>query len=207
MFTGIIRESRPVASIETREGLHRIVVDLGREGTRGLERGASVAIDGVCLTATEITETTAAFDVMGESLARTTLGDLSDTSRVHVERAAAFGDEIGGHLISGHVSGVAEVARIERPDENNFVLWLRVPDDLIDYVFEKGYIALAGASLTIVNVDRDDRTMSVWLIPETLRITQFGSLEVDDRVNVEIDAQTVAVVETVERVLKARQAT
>lgn len=203
MFTGIVSASRPITRIEDQEGLRRLVVDLGEELAAGLERGASVAIDGVCLTATQMEGGEVAFDVMGETLAKTTLGGLAEGDAVHIERAARFGDEIGGHLLSGHVQGVAEVTSIERP-ENNFVLTLRAPGDLIDYIFPKGYVALAGASLTVVEVDREARTFNVWLIPETLRVTTFGERTPGEGINLEVDPQTVAVVETVRRMQQAQ---
>lgn len=205
MFTGIIAQRRPVAALEEREGLRRITIDLGAELVEGLERGASVAVDGVCLTATDIDAEAgqAAFDVMGETLAKTTLGELELGDVAHIERAAAFGDEIGGHLLSGHVQGTCRVASVRTP-QNNHVLELRAPGRLIDYVFPKGYVALAGASLTVVEVDRAEATFTVWLIPETLRVTTFGGKEPGDRINLEVDPQTVAIVETVERVMAAR---
>ena len=206
MFTGIVMDSRDVVAIKDRENLRTVTVDLVKDLVKDLERGASVAINGVCLTATEIDHEagTSEFDIMVETLRLTTLGELEVGGKVHVERSARYGDEIGGHHLSGHVQERAEVVSVSRPDENNFELRLKVSEDAIDYIFSKGFIALDGASLTVVDVDREERTFSVWLIPETLRITRFGEKQPGDFINVELDPQTVAIVETVERVMKAR---
>jgi len=204
MFTGIIRGSRPVISIVDKPGLRRIVVDLGEPLGANVERGASIAINGVCLTATEMEAGKIAFDIIAETLNKTTLGGLSEGSMVHVERSAKFGDEVGGHVVSGHVTGMAEVTSVESP-ENNHVITMRAPEEAIDFIFSKGFVALDGASLTVVDVDREQRTFCVWLIPETLEITTFGDRVAGDFINLEVDPQTVAIVATVERVLAAKE--
>ncbi len=202
MFTGIVQASREIVEVQDMPGLRRLVVAL-EDLVEGVQRGASVAIDGVCLTATEIDRGErglVAFDVMQESLEKTTLGELGVGDRVHVERSAKFGDEVGGHIVSGHVTGMAEVISITRP-ENNFVLELRLPERAKNYVFDKGFIGVKGASLTVVNHDAEANTFEVWLIPETLEITTFAKLAPGERVNIEVDPQTVTIVETVERVM------
>lgn len=205
MFTGIVARSCAVRAIEDRPGLRTITVQLTPSLIEGLERGASVAIDGVCLTATEMNleEAYVSFDVMQETLNKTTLGALLPEDPVHVERSASFGQEVGGHIVSGHVSGMAQVVSIARP-ENNFVLTLQVPEPFRDFIFEKGFVSLKGASLTVVDYQHEEGIFSVWLIPETLEVTTFGALSPGDRVNFEVDPQTVAIVETVRRTL-ARQ--
>ena len=204
MFTGLITASKALVRIEERQGLRTIVVAL-EELCEGLKRGASVAIDGVCLTATEIDTELAhvSFDVMAETLEKTSLGELEQGDLVHVERSARFGDEIGGHLVSGHVLGTARVLHVRRPDEHNVALRFELPAAAHRFVFEKGFIALKGASLTVVDHDPNLNTFEVWLIPETLAVTTFGLLEPGDRVNLEVDPQTVAIVETVERFMAA----
>ena len=122
---------------------------------------------------------------------------------VNIERAARIGDEIGGHLLSGHIHGVAEVVDVSTPT-NNHEVTMRVEPDVARFIFSKGYIALDGCSLTIVDVDRDASTFSVHLIPETLERTTFGHRGDGGRINVEVDAQTLAVVETVDATLAAR---
>lgn len=201
MFTGIVKGVAKVAEIEVRGPFRRLRLAFPPGSLAGLERGASVAVSGVCLTAVAQDGDVAAFDVIDETLRRTTLGDLRVGDLVNFERAARFGDEIGGHLLSGHVWGTAElVERVDGPD--NCAIELRAPPDLLKYVLEKGYIGIDGASLTIGRVDRERGTFHLHLIPETLAVTTLGGARVGDRLNVEVDAMTQAVVDTVERVLR-----
>ena len=203
MFTGIVQGTATVRSATPHDGIVRLVLDLPEGGGAGLVPGASVSVAGVCLTAVEIDGDRVAFDVIDETLRRSTLGDLEAGHVVNVERAARFGDEIGGHLISGHIWGIAEVTEVEDTADNRRVR-LRPPADAARYVLTKGYIALDGASLTIGAVQPDDGAFDVHLIPETLRLTTFDRAHVGMRVNLEVDAQTQAVVDTVERVMAAR---
>ena len=182
---------------------HAVLVLLFSEDrVRGLRRGASVAVDGACLTVTKIDKTRVSFDLMGETLAKTTLGQLKENDRVNSERSASLGDEIGGHLLSGHITGTAEIVAIDHP-ENNHVVTFGVPPEWMKYIFPKGFIALDGASLTIVDVDKAAGTFTVWLIPETLRMTTFGFKKTGDRVNVEIDSRTQTIVDTVQALMSA----
>ena len=205
MFTGIVQRACAISTIERREGMIHLTLDLGPELTAGLERGASVSIAGTCLTAIDfdVDAGWARFDVIAESLRCTTLGELAEGDLVNIERAARIGDEIGGHLLSGHIHGVAEVVDVSTPT-NNHEVTMRVEPDVARFIFSKGYIALDGCSLTIVDVDRDASTFSVHLIPETLERTTFGHRGDGGRINVEVDAQTLAVVETVDATLAAR---
>ncbi len=202
MFTGIVQSCVPVVSF-THEGGHAVMTLLFPEDrVRGLQRGASVAIDGACLTVTEIDNARVSFDLMGETLAKTTLGQLKEGNQVNIERSASLGDEIGGHLLSGHITGTAEIVAIDHP-ENNHVLTFHVPPEWMKYIFPKGFIALDGASLTIVDVDKAAGAFTIWLIPETLRITTFGFKKTGDRVNVEIDSRTQTIVDTVQVLMHA----
>lgn len=203
MFTGIVAGTARVTEASDRDGLRRLVLRLPDGGEAGLVRGASVSVGGVCLTAVTFAGPEVGFDVIGETLARTTLGALAVGDRVNVERAARFGDEIGGHLLSGHVVCAGEVVAREE-HAGNLILRIRVPADVLRYVLPKGYVALDGASLTVGAVDAASCAFDVHLIPETRRITTLGDARPGDRVNVEVDAQTVAIVDTVERVLAAR---
>lgn len=206
MFTGIITARRPITHIVEQDTLRTFTLELGPELVKGLERGASVAINGCCLTATDIDHErgTAGFDVMLETLRQTTLGALTQGDKVHVERSARYGDEIGGHHLSGHVSERATVIKAHHPDPNNFELRVQISPKAIDYIFPKGFVALDGASLTVVDMSREERAFSVWLIPETLRLTHFGQLQPGDLINLELDPHTVAIVQTVERVMASR---
>ena len=161
--------------------------------------GASVAVAGVCLTVVEVTGEGVAFDVIDETLRVTTLGELSEGAEVNIERAARFGDEIGGHQLSGHVSGTGVLSeRVDTPD--NCRLTLRLPQDLRPYVLPKGFVSIDGVSLTVGEVSAEAGTFHVHLIPETLRRTTLGEATTDGRHNIEIDAMTQAVVDTVRRV-------
>lgn len=202
MFTGIVQGLGKVVAATPVQGRMRLQVVLPEGRTQGLETGASVAINGVCLTVVEHADQWAAFDVIDETLRLTNLGALSLGDSVNVERAARFGDEIGGHLLSGHIHGVAELVEIVA-NQGNLTLWWEVPESLVKYVMPKGYVALNGCSLTVGDTP-SGRRFSVHLIPETLRITTFGRAAVGDRLNLEIDSQTQAVVDTVERVLAAQ---
>jgi len=196
MFTGIVQGLARIEGIERLSGLHRLRVNFPQGSLEGITLGASVALDGVCLTVTGQQTPSLHFDVMQETLRCTTLGDLGEGDRVNFERAARIGDEIGGHLLSGHIHTTAELVKIETP-ENNRRLLFRVPSPWKRYLLPKGYIAINGASLTIGEVEDD--CFSVYLIPETLRITTFGHLREGDAANIEIDSQTQTIVDTLER--------
>lgn len=196
MFTGIVQGIAHVRQIERKTGLFTFLIEFPEGSTENLQIGASVAINGTCLTVTHTDGPCASFDVMQETLRITNLGALQEGDAVNFERAARFGDEIGGHLLSGHVHGLAMLVRIEKP-ENNTTLTFEVPEELRKYVFSKGYIGLNGASLTIGKVEGN--SFQVHLIPETLRMTTFGQAREGDLINLEIDTQTQTIVDTLER--------
>lgn len=207
MFTGIVQGTAKVVAIQEAEAFRTHVVMLPEDLRSGLEVGASVAHNGVCLTVTAITEAGVSFDLMRETLRVTNLGELAVGGRVNIERAARFGDEIGGHAMSGHIMAQAELVELEEAP-NNRRLWFEPPHALGRFLFDKGYIGVDGASLTIGEVRHATAEQGprfcVDLIPETLQRTTLGERVPGDRVNIEIDPQTQAIVETVERVLKAR---
>ena len=204
MFTGIVQGLAQVASITDRPGLRSFELAFAPGFDAGLEIGASVACDGVCLTVTALPGPgRACFDVMQQSLALTTLGSLLAGSPLNVERAARDGAEIGGHPLSGHVDCLATLLSIRRP-ENNHLLRIAMPASHRRYVFAKGYIAVNGASLTVAEADRRARWFEVWLIPETLRMTSFGLKREGDALNIEIERGTQVVVDTVRDALDER---
>lgn len=202
MFTGIIRSVCPIVAIDHKEGLTRYAVQLPSEMCQELQTGASISIDGVCQTVVSIEDSIVWFDAIGETLKKTTIASFTTGKRVNIERSARFGDEIGGHILSGHIYGKAQVASIERP-ENNCIITFQGAVPWMKYLFSKGYIAINGASLTLVDVDQTLGRFTVHLIPETLQRTTFGHSQAGDWVNIEIDAQTQAVVDTVERIMQA----
>ena len=207
MFTGIVQGIATVSASVDRPGLRSFTLAWPPGFGQGLAVGASVAVDGVCLTVTALHgDESADFDVMQQSLALTTLAALQPGSRINVERAARDGAEIGGHPLSGHVDFMAHVAQVRRP-ENNCVLRIAVPAPWMRYVFAKGYIAVNGASLTVAEAQREAGGagwFEVWLIPETLRMTTFGSLSVGAAVNIEIERSTQVFVDTVRDAIDER---
>jgi riboflavin synthase len=202
MYTGITRGVFPVVAIEERPGAARLTVQLSEALAAGVELGASVSIDGVCLTAAAIAGPRIGFDAIDETRKLTTLGELKVGRGVSVERSARLGDELGGHDVYGHVVGTGRV--IAREDLGaQLDLTIEVPPDWMKYILHKGFIALDGSSLTVDDV-RAAGSFKVHLIPETVRLTNFGRKQVGDRINVELDAKTVAIVDTVERVVAER---
>jgi riboflavin synthase len=196
MFTGIVQGVATIEAVNAEPGLSTFVVRFPDGMLDSISTGASVAINGTCLTVTRQEGHSLYFDAMQETLGLTTLGDLKTGDRVNFERAARIGDEIGGHLLSGHIHTTATVVSVERP-ENNCTLTFELPQAWARYLFPKGYIAINGASLTIGEVD--DGRFNVHLIPETLRATTFAELEEGDRVNIEVDSQTQTIVDTLAR--------
>ncbi|ROS04840.1 riboflavin synthase alpha chain [Sinobacterium caligoides] len=201
MYTGIVQGAFPLHAVERLEGLNRLQVKLPTALLEDLVIGASVGMDGVCLTVTHIEGDTVSFDVMAETLRLTTLGEFAPASLVNIERSAKQGGENGGHNVSGHVDGTVIVSSIVET-ENNVEISYQVPKALMPYIFKKGFIGLNGCSLTVANVDRDACQFSVCLIPETLRVTTHGEKQLGDRVNVEVDRQTQVIVDTVRAMLQ-----
>lgn len=201
MFTGIVQGTAEVVSVETLPGLSQIQVKLPPGKAQNIQIGASVSINGTCLTVTHIAPTdTLQFDIMSETLRATNLGGLSTGSTVNFERSARVGDEIGGHNVSGHVHTTAKIVAVEDTPNNRRVSFQLSDPKWVKYVLPKGYIAVDGCSLTVGEVWDGDK-FSVYLIPETIRVTVFGVKGPGDSVNVEIEAQTQAIVDTVERVV------
>ena len=201
MFTGIVQGTAEVVAIEEKERFRTHRIHMPADQMTGLVPGASVAHNGCCLTVVSVDGELVSFDLMQETLRVTNLGGLTVGDRVNVERAARFGDEIGGHQMSGHIICTADVTRVIE-SQNNRQVWFRMPKALMKYVFTKGYIGIDGISLTISDVEGTD--FNVNLIPETLSRTNMASRQAGDRVNIEIDPQTQAIVDTVERVLAER---
>lgn len=201
MFTGIVQEYLPIRIAEKKSGLVTFAVQFTPELLLDLKLGASVALDGVCLTVVKIQNQEVFFDAMIETLRLTTLQYIQNEQKINVERSARLSDEVGGHRVSGHVSGMAKIVSAATP-ENNKVLTFEVNTDALKYIVEKGFIALDGCSLTVTNVNRQKNTFDIWFIPETLTRTGFGNKGVGDNVNLEFDPTTQVIVDTVERIMK-----
>ena len=201
MFTGIVQGTAQIVDIIEKENFQTHIIELTPSLLEGLQMGASVAHNGCCLTVTAINADRVSFDLMQETLKVTNLGDLIIGSPVNIERAARFGDEIGGHQMSGHILFTAQVTEVINSD-NNCQIWFEIPEQYKKFIFSKGYIGIDGISLTIGEVK--NLQFNVNLIPETLQRTNIGSRKPGDRINIEIDPQTQAIVETVERVMDRR---
>lgn len=199
LFTGIVQGKGRVIELQSKGddfASFRIQFPEGSMG--GIQIGASVAINGTCLTVVTSEGDVCGFDVIGETLRRTNLGLLGVGSPVNYERSAKVGDEIGGHTVSGHVCCTGTIAKLEKTEDNRR-LQFQVPVEWIKYILEKGFVAVDGCSLTVGEVGPD--WFSVYLIPETLRVTVLGDKVEGDTVNIEVEAQTQAIVDTVEKVV------
>ena len=180
-------------------GLVVLRVDLA-DHAENLEPGASVAINGVCLTATTVRAGHASFDLIAETRKATNLGGLRAGDTVNMERSLRVGDEVGGHVLSGHVATTCEITTVDVDDHHCLVSAI-VPVPWMPYLMPKGFVALNGVSLTIARLDRAQGTMGVSLIPETLARTTFAKVAIGDVLNLEVDAQTQAAVDAVRALL------
>jgi len=189
MFTGIVTALGVVREVQPIGGAHdlRLVIGVSPDFLAKPEpavTGASIACSGICLTAVQIAGDSFAVDASAETLSKTNAGGWKPGSRINLERSLRLGDELGGHLVSGHVDGVAEV--LEAAPENASVRWrFRAPDALARYIAPKGSVALDGVSLTVNEVD--GAVFGVNIIPHTSSVTTFGTLQPGDRVNLEVD--------------------
>lgn len=201
MFTGIVQERAPVVAVTPFAGGLSLTLGLSAPRREGLALGASVAVNGTCLTVARLTADGVVFDVIHETLRLTNLLALAPGDAVNIERSATFQDEIGGHRVSGHVSGTTVLKAVSR-EGGEWRGTLALDDAWSPFVFHKGFIALDGCSLTIASLDRDAGTFEIALIPETLERTLWGTRTEGAAVNVEVDVDTQAIVTTLGRVLK-----
>jgi riboflavin synthase len=183
MFTGIITDLGEVRSVEAGDGGTRLAITTAYD-VAGVYMGASVACCGACLTVVEKDADWLAFDVSGETLDCTTLGDWQVGSRVNLERPLKVGDELGGHIVLGHVDGVADIAECE-PVGDSRRLVFTAPADLARFIAAKGSVAIDGVSLTVNRVE--GRDFEVNIIPHTMRLTNLGDAAAGGRVNLEVD--------------------
>ena len=203
MFTGLIEEKGTVTALDQLGDAVRLTIR-GPVVTSDAAHGDSISVNGCCLTVAELHGDAFSADVMAESLARTSLGDLEPSSEVNLERAMAAGARMGGHIVQGHVDGTGRL--LDRTTSDNWdLLRFSLPGDLARYLVEKGSVTVEGASLTVVEVvdgatAADEAWFSVSLIPTTLADTTLDSRRPDDRVNLEVDV----LAKYVERLLAAR---
>tara|TARA_B100000959_G_scaffold275482_1_gene328930 strand:+ start:384 stop:1007 length:624 start_codon:yes stop_codon:yes gene_type:complete len=201
VFTGIVERTGIVTEIVHSKNLSKLTVQTSTEFCQDIKIGASVCVDGVCLTICTIDNDKLKFDIMMETLSVTTFDSIKEEDIVNIERSMKLGDEIGGHLLSGHVSSTVKISKIETP-ENNHILTFQTSSDVLKYIFPKGYVALNGVSLTIGEVDKVKKTFNVYLIPETLRLTNLQNKLIGNRINIEIETQTRNMVDTISEINK-----
>ncbi|MGH2818265.1 MAG: riboflavin synthase [Actinomycetota bacterium] len=196
MFTGIVIARGKVNRVREHGGVLELVIE-ARDVARELTKGDSVAVNGVCLTATRTSRKTFTTQAMEETIARTTIGRLHRGEVVNLELPARLADRLGGHLVQGHVDGVARVVRTQEEDGSRR-LWLSGDEDVLRYLVSKGSVALDGVSLTVADVGRT--SFQVAIIPHTMEVTNLGEIDVDDKLNVEVDV----VAKYVERFVEGR---
>jgi len=199
MFTGIVQVVGSVVSLEEKTDYVELQINIPKEALDSVQIGASISVNGVCLTVTQINETVISFELNAETRNLTTLSTLKSGDSVNIERSLKYGDEIGGHIVSGHVDTTARVVDI---DDATHTITFEVDVKWMKYIFPKGFIALDGASLTINTVDTDNAQFMVTLIGETLRQTHFDTLRVGSMVNIEIDRSTQVAVDRLETRVK-----
>lgn len=199
MYTGIVQAVAQISNIERHDGFTTFTIGMPERLMEDLKIGASVSVEGVCLSVTSIDGCSVTFDAMDATLDRTNLGSRTKDGRVNIERSAKPTDENGGHNIAGHIATTAELvsAKFEMPGAH---IRFRVPAEWSKYVFKRGYLAVNGASLTVA--EADDHEFTINLIPETLRQTTFPDYRVGDKLNIEVDHQTMVMVDVVERTLE-----
>lgn len=202
MFTGIVQGVGKIIQIIDKDKLRSFKIELPKHLMQNLQIGASIANDGCCLTLTGFGDNWVLFDIMQETLSITTLGDKKVGDYINIERSAKYGDEVGGHIMSGHVACTAKITQIIKT-ETNCTMVIEIPSPFQKYILYKGFIGIDGASLTIGKIN--DNQFSIHLIPETLAITTFKDKKEGDKVNIEIDSQTQAIVDTVERVMAMKE--
>ena len=185
MFTGLIQAIGQVSVIERQESSARVVIS-NSEITSQIAQGDSVSVNGVCLTVVSFDKTNFAVDVMVQTLNLTTTGSLEVGSAVNLELATRTADRLGGHIVQGHVDGIAKVAAISA-DSQWTRMDLAIPKDLMKYVVAQGSICLEGVSLTVGELNDAANQVSVWLIPETLSKTNLSTKSVGDNLNIEVD--------------------
>ncbi|RFS35280.1 riboflavin synthase subunit alpha [Acinetobacter sp. SWAC5] len=201
MYTGIVQGLEKILDIRQGDGFITLVVSNDHNFFHDVFIGASVALNGTCLTATQIdlAANQVHFDVSNLTLSLTTLGSLKTGDEVNIERSAKVGAENGGHNLYGHIEGMATVKQLSRTGDTVHID-IEIPQGNIKYFFLKGFIGLNGCSLTVNRVDREASEISIDLIPETLRLTTWKNVQAGDAVNYEIDQTTRTLVDTLENI-------
>ena len=195
MFSGIVQTTSKKITFEVKDYGYKLSILVSENFTKKIKKGDSVSVNGVCLTVVDFKKNLLIFDVVHESIKLTNLLESYESRPFNLERSLKVGDEVGGHFVSGHVHDVAKVISFKNDKEK--ILKVKIPKSIKDYIFKKGYIAINGISLTVVEVKTNFFTMSI--IPETYSSTNLIYLKKNDFVNVEADQQTISIVETVKK--------
>ncbi len=203
MYSGITKGLFEVIALTRKPGLISYTVNLSPELSQNLNTGDSVAVDGVCQTLVTLSGTHASFQAIQETLDKTTLNELQLGSLVSIERSLRWGDEMGGHEVSGHISGTGVIQQ-KIIDADNVTLIIQCDPSWMKYILPKGFIAVDGSSLTVGETKPEQGLFYLHLIPETLRLTNFSNKQAQDKVNIEFDHKTKTIVDTVERVLNTK---
>ena len=203
MFTGIVSGKGNLKKIVKCEDYISLIIQAPKGFAKNLSKGASVSVNGVCLTVKKGRTDLLEFDVIEETLKKTNLKNISRSSKLNLERSMTANTEIGGHLVSGHIHGTGEVLKVINRKETKDLL-IKIPSQLREYFFYKGYVALNGCSLTIGKVLKS--SFYIHLIPETVSITNFKEIKKGDLINIEVEQTTINTVETVKRVMLEKKA-
>ena len=203
MFTGIVSGKGKLKKIVKCEDYISLIIQAPKGFAKNLSKGASVSVNGVCLTVKKGRTDLLEFDVIEETLKKTNLKNISRSSKLNLERSMTANTEIGGHLVSGHIHGTGEVLKVINRKKTKDLL-IKIPSQLREYFFFKGYVALNGCSLTIGKVLKS--SFYIHLIPETVSITNFKEIKKGDLINIEVEQTTINTVETVKRVMLERKA-
>lgn len=204
MYSGITKGLFQVTSLTRHPGLLQYTVKLPHDLCSNLQIGDSVSVDGVCQTVVNLDGTYVSFQAIKETLNKTTLNELQQGSYVSIDRSLRWGDEVGGHEVSGHVFGTGIIHQ-KIIEDNNLTLAIQCNPDWMKYILPKGFVAINGSSLTVGETRPEQGLFYLHLIPETLRLTNFSEKPILDRVNIEFDNRTKTIVDTVERILSTKK--
>ena len=201
MFSGIVQEAGKVIEFIKEKDIFNLSIECSSEFISDLKKGASISVDGVCLTVKDENPEILRFDLVEETIKRTNFQNIKTGDNVNLERSLKMGDEIGGHPVSGHIHGTSKVISIDKRDQSWNVKF-SVESFMHDYMLHKGYVAINGCSLTVGEVSNE--SFMIHLIPETLSITNLFQLEQDSIVNIELDQNTIIIADMVKKYLDGK---
>ena len=201
MFSGIVQEAGKVSGFVKEKDIYNLSIECSSEFISDLKKGASISVDGVCLTVKDENPEILRFDLVEETIKRTNFQNIKTGDNVNLERSLKMGDEIGGHPVSGHIHGISKVISIDKRDQSWDVKF-SVESFMHDYMLHKGYVAINGCSLTVGDVSNE--SFMIHLIPETLSITNLFQLKQGSVVNIELDQNTIIIADTVKKYLDGK---